>query len=187
MTFSANNTNNDSMLVTNNGLHRAMDAYYKEFGVAFTMGDVSGYTQDVISRLNKTASDGNFLDLVIVVDQLLTGFDAPICQVLYIDKQLKEHGLLQAIARTNRLYEGKDYGLIVDYRGLLPQLNDAMNVYSGDNGLDRFDKKDLEGLITDVLTSVAGLRQAYTNLENNFISIENKNDEEEYELSLIHI
>jgi len=77
VTFSANNTNNDSMLVTNNGLHRAMDAYYKEFGVAFTMGDVSGYTQDVISRLNKTASDGNFLDLVIVVDQLLTGFDAP--------------------------------------------------------------------------------------------------------------
>lgn len=61
VTFSANNTNNDSMLVTNNGLHRAMDAYYKEFGVAFTMGDVSGYTQDVISRLNKTASDGNFL------------------------------------------------------------------------------------------------------------------------------
>lgn len=66
VTFSANNTNNDSMLVTNNGLHRAMDAYYKEFGVAFTMGDVSGYTQDVISRLNKTASDGNFHGLVIV-------------------------------------------------------------------------------------------------------------------------
>ena len=97
---------------------------------------------------------------------------------------MKEHGLLQAIARTNRLYEGKDYGLIVDYRGLLPQLNDAMNVYSGDNGLDKFDKKDLEGLITDVLTSVAELRQAYTNLENNFISIENKNDEEEYEVYL---
>ena len=102
----------------------------------------------------------------------------------YIDKQLKEHGLLQAIARTNRLYEGKDYGLIVDYRGLLLQLNDAMNVYAGDNGLDNFDKKDLEGLITDVLTSVSGLRQAYTNLENNFNSIINKNDEEEYEVLL---
>lgn len=127
--------------------------------------------------------DGD-LDILIVCSKLLTGFDAPICQVLYIDKQLKEHGLLQAIARTNRLYEGKDYGLIVDYRGLLPQLNDAMNVYSGDNGLDKFDKKDLEGLITDVLTSVAELRQAYTNLENNFISIENKNDEEEYEVYL---
>lgn len=90
VTFSANNTNNDSMLVTNNGLHRAMDAYYKEFGVAFTMGDVSGYTQDVISRLNKTASDGNFLDLVIVVDQLLTGFDAPELNTLYVDRTLKQ-------------------------------------------------------------------------------------------------
>ena len=54
--------------------------------------------------------------------KLLTGFDAPICQVLYIDKELKEHGLLQAIARTNRLHEGKDYGLIVDYRGLIEKL-----------------------------------------------------------------
>lgn len=127
--------------------------------------------------------DGD-IDILIVCSKLLTGFDAPICQILYADKQLKEHGLLQAIARTNRLYEGKDYGLIVDYRGLLLQLNDAMNVYAGDNGLDNFDKKDLEGLITDVLTSVSGLRQAYTNLENNFNSIINKNDEEEYEVFL---
>ena len=147
------------------------------------MMEIYNDADDYEESIRNKFVDGD-LDILIVCSKLLTGFDAPICQVLYIDKQLKEHGLLQAIARTNRLYEGKDYGLIVDYRGLLPQLNDAMNVYSGDNGLDKFDKKDLEGLITDVLTSVAGLRQAYTNLENNFISIENKNDEEEYEVYL---
>ena len=77
VTFSQNSSNNDSMLVTNQGLYQAITAYNAEFGTKFGMDDVSGYTQDVISRLNKSASDSNFLDLVIVVDQLLTGFDAP--------------------------------------------------------------------------------------------------------------
>lgn len=151
--------------------------FWKEMMNTYT--DAEDYEESIRNKF----VDGE-IDILIVCSKLLTGFDAPICQVLYIDKQLKEHGLLQAIARTNRLYDGKDYGLIVDYRGLLPQLNDAMNVYSGDNGLEKFDKNDLEGLITDVLTSVAGLRQAYTNLENNFASITNKNDEEEYEVFL---
>ena len=127
--------------------------------------------------------DGD-IDILIVCSKLLTGFDAPLCQVLYIDKQLKEHGLLQAIARTNRLYDGKDYGLIVDYRGLLPQLNDAIDIYSGEGGLDAFEKKDLKGLITDVLKSTSELRQAYSNLENNFADILNKGDVEEYEVLL---
>ncbi len=62
---------------------------------------------------------GDDIDLLIVVDKLLTGFDAPRATVLYVDKPMKEHTLFQAIARVNRLYEGKDYGLIIDYRGLL--------------------------------------------------------------------
>lgn len=127
--------------------------------------------------------DGD-IDILIVCSKLLTGFDAPVCQVLYIDKQLKEHGLLQAIARTNRLSDGKDYGLIVDYRGLLPQLNEAMDIYSGEGGLEAFEKKDLTGLITDVLKTVSELRQAYSNLESNFVGLNNKEDEEEYEVLL---
>ena len=71
------------------------------------------------------------LDLVIVCSKWLTGFDEPLCQVLYLDKELKEHGLLQAIARTNRLCEGKSYGMIVDYRGLIKKLDEAMERYSG--------------------------------------------------------
>lgn len=140
-------------------------------------------SEDYADSVKNKFIDGD-IDILIVCSMLLTGFDAPICQVLYIDKELKEHSLLQAIARTNRLYDGKDYGLIVDYRGLLPELNEAMNIYSGNNGLDKFDQKDLEGLITDVISSVAKLRQTFTNLENIFEPIKNKNDEEEYEVFL---
>ena len=69
------------------------------------------------------------IDILIVVDKLLTGFDAPKASVLYLDKQIKEHNLLQAIARVNRLYDGKDYGYIVDYRGLLGELDKAIPMY----------------------------------------------------------
>ncbi|MDI5789140.1 hypothetical protein PO124_14075 [Bacillus licheniformis] len=81
--------------------------------------------------------------MLIVVDKLLTGFDAPRATVLYVDKPMKEHTLLQAIARVNRLYEGKDYGLIIDYRGLLDRLDEAMQMYSG-AGLENFDPEDLK-------------------------------------------
>lgn len=77
VTFSQNTSNNDFQLETNRGLHRAMQAYNKEFGTSFGMDNVAGYTEDVTSRLRRTTDDGNYLDIVIVVDQLLSGFDAP--------------------------------------------------------------------------------------------------------------
>ena len=123
------------------------------------------------------------IDIIIVCSKLLTGFDAPICQVLYIDKELKEHGLLQAIARTNRLCEGKDYGLIVDYRGLIEKLDTAMDMYSG-SGLENFDSSDLKGVVVDVMISVGRLRDAYSHLEDLFSSITNKKDTEEIEVFL---
>jgi len=118
VTFSLNSTNNDSMLATNEGLHRAMMAYNKEFGTSFGMEDVAGYTQDVTSRLNKTVTDKKYLDLVIVVDQLLTGFDAPELNTLYVDRTLQKAGLIQAYSRTNRIadMQEKPWGRIVNYR-----------------------------------------------------------------------
>lgn len=127
--------------------------------------------------------NGDDLDLLIVVDKLLTGFDAPRATIMYIDKPMKEHTLLQAIARVNRLYEGKDYGLIIDYRGLLDKLDEAMEMYSG-AGLENFDPKDLKGVLYDVISIVGSLRQYYTDLINLFIPVKNKNDAEEYELLL---
>lgn len=123
------------------------------------------------------------IDILIVCSKLLTGFDAPICQVLYIDKELKEHGLLQAIARTNRLHEGKDYGLIVDYRGLIEKLDTAMDMYSG-AGLENFDSGDLKGAVVDVMSSVGTLRDSYTRLIELFAAVRNKADAEEVEVFL---
>ncbi|MGO2117434.1 MAG: type I restriction endonuclease subunit R [Fusobacterium sp.] len=124
------------------------------------------------------------IDILIVCSKLLTGFDAPICQILYIDKQLKEHGLLQAIARANRIHEGKDYGLIVDYRGLLPNLNEAMETYSGDSGLENFEEADLKGTVVDILSFLGKLRESYSQLKSLFTNLNNKNDIEEIEASL---
>ena len=123
------------------------------------------------------------IDLLIVVDKLLTGFDAPRATVLYIDKEMKEHTLLQAIARVNRLYEGKDYGYIIDYRGLITKLDEAMNQYSG-SGLENFEGKDLKGAIHNVTVIIGALRQYYSELINLFSSIKNKDDMEEYEVYL---
>ena len=87
--------------------------------------------------------------LLIVVDKLLTGFDAPSATYLYIDKKMQDHGLFQAICRVNRLDgDDKDYGYIVDYRDLFNSLNKAITDYTGE-ALDGYDKADIEGLLTD--------------------------------------
>lgn len=127
--------------------------------------------------------NGDELDLLIVVDKLLTGFDAPRATVLYVDKPMKEHTPLQAIARVNRLHEGKDYGLIVDYRGLLEKLDEAMQMYSG-AGLENFDPEDLRGAIYDVISIVGSLRQHYSDLWQIFSSVKNKDDREAIEVWL---
>lgn len=126
---------------------------------------------------------GDDIDLLIVVDKLLTGFDAPRATILYVDKPMKEHTLLQAIARVNRLYEGKDYGFIVDYRGLLERLDEAMKIYSG-GGLENFDPEDLDGAIYDVISVIGLLRQYHSDLLQLFAPIKNKQDIEEYEVWL---
>jgi type I restriction enzyme R subunit len=128
----------------------------------------------------KNAFKTGDLDLLIVVDKLLTGFDAPSAIVLYIDKRLKEHNLLQAIARVNRLYPGKDYGFIVDYKGLLEPLNEAMDMYSG-AGLEAFDPKDIKGALIDIEKVILDVRNNYSNLKDFFSTIENNEDMENYE------
>jgi len=127
--------------------------------------------------------EGDEVELLIVVDKLLTGFDSPRASVLYVDKPLKEHSLLQAIARVNRIYEGKDFGLIVDYRGLLQPLDEALQMYSG-AGLEKYDGKDLEGALVDVVSISGKLREAYSHLVGIFKDVKNKKDREEYELML---
>jgi len=91
------------------------------------------------------------LKLMIVVDKLLTGFDAPPATCLYIDKQMRDHGLFQAICRVNRLDgDDKEYGYIIDYKDLFKSLEGAVHDYTS-GAFDGYDKEDVAGLLEDRL------------------------------------
>ncbi|PIQ47923.1 MAG: type I restriction endonuclease subunit R [Cytophagales bacterium CG12_big_fil_rev_8_21_14_0_65_40_12] len=94
---------------------------------------------------------GDEVELLIVVSKLLTGFDAPRNTVFYLAKPLMEHNLLQAIARVNRLCEGKDFGYIIDYVGVLGKLDEALTAYSAFEG---YEEDDLKSVVTNILEEV---------------------------------
>uniref|UniRef100_UPI000AFA68A7 type I restriction enzyme subunit R domain-containing protein n=1 Tax=Clostridium sp. NkU-1 TaxID=1095009 RepID=UPI000AFA68A7 len=150
ISFSADTTNGDKQLNTNENLHRAMNAYNELFDTKFGLESVKQYTEDIVRRLNKTADDGQFLDLVIVVDQLLTGFDAPELNTLYIDRTLKGGNLIQAYSRTNRIHNliDKPWGNIVNYRWPRQneyEMNMAFAVYSNrDSANEQLTLEDLK-------------------------------------------
>ena len=126
-------------------------------------------------------------DLLIVVDKLLTGFDAPRNTILYVAKPLKEHGLLQAIARVNRIFdeEGappKPFGYIVDYCGVLRNLGEAL---SANDALASFDEEDLARALTAVADEARRLPSLHAALLELFSSVANRFDEEAYAKGLI--
>ncbi|MCE3046543.1 type I restriction endonuclease subunit R [Helicobacter kayseriensis] len=123
--------------------------------------------------------NGDEIELLIVVDKLLTGFDAPNVACLYIDKPLKEHNLLQAIARANRLFEGKDYGLIVDYRGLLEDLSEALNSYEV---LAGYEEGDIAQAVISLQKQSLEVKEKYQALREFFSGL--GDDIEEYEVFL---
>ena len=93
------------------------------------------------------------MKLLIVVDKLLVGFDAPPCTYLYIDKKMQDHGLFQAICRVNRLDgEDKDFGYIVDYKDLFQKLEGAYSVYASELDCENFAKEEIDILLKDRLT-----------------------------------
>lgn len=117
-------------------------------------------------------------EIIIVVDKLLTGFDAPNNYVLYLTRSLREHTLLQAIARVNRLAPGKEHGVIIDYYGNLENLDTALETYSGEND---YDEADLQGSVTNIKEEIAKLPQAHSEVWEIFKSLANKYDEPAYE------
>ncbi len=124
-------------------------------------------------------------EILIVVDKLLTGFDAPRNTVLYLTRRLREHSLLQAIARVNRLYEdetgakAKEFGFILDYVGVLGELDKALTTYSAMEG---FDEADLRGTLMHINEEIKQLPQRHADLLDIFKAV--KQDEETYELLL---
>ena len=121
-------------------------------------------------------------EILIVVSKLLTGFDAPRNAVLYVCKSLREHNLLQAIARVNRLYEEdgveKQFGFIIDYEGLLGELDKALTTYTAFQG---FDASDLAGTVHDVREQIRKLPQLHDQLWELFRPVKNKRDMEQFE------
>jgi len=114
--------------------------------------------EDAIKRIDEfeTLVKKKFVDepgqmkLLIVVDKLLTGFDAPPATYLYIDKKMENHGLFQAICRVNRLDDDKQYGYVIDYKDLFESLEGAVHDYTS-GALDGYDKADVAGLLEDRL------------------------------------
>jgi type I restriction enzyme R subunit len=137
-------------------------------------GSEKEYNKSVIAKFK----DAEEPEIVIVVDKLLTGFDAPRNTVLYLARSLKEHTLLQAIARVNRLFEGKEFGFIIDYYGVLQELGDALDLYTS---LPDFDKEDLRDCMAGIMEQVRTLPQKHSELCDVFKTVRGKRDEEAYE------
>jgi type I restriction enzyme, R subunit len=140
-------------------------------------GDEGTYTTRVIESFKKREEP----EILIVVSKLLTGFDAPRNTVLYLARMLKEHSLLQAIARVNRVADGKDFGYIVDYCSVLGELSEALSSYSA---LEGFDEADLAGTVYSIQSEIEKLGQVYSELWDVFRGVKNTGDEEALEQHL---
>lgn len=137
-------------------------------------GSPKRYEKNIISRFKHQPNP----ELVIVVDKLLTGFDEPKNIVLYLTRKLQGHSLLQAIARVNRVFTDKDYGYIIDYYGVIEQLDDALQLYSS---FEDFDLDDLGSTLTNIFDEVKKLPQLHSELWDIFKTIANKRDAEAYQ------
>ena len=137
-------------------------------------GDAYEYERQTIEHFGMEGDP----DLLIVVDKLLTGFDEPRNAVLYIDKPLKGHNLIQAIARMNRLHAEKAFGLLIDYRGILAELDTAIKKYQNleEHTQGGYDIDDIDGLYRNVDTEYKQLPQLHKALWSFFEGVENTRD-----------
>ena len=144
------------------------------------------YEKEMISRFDSLEEP----HILIVVNKLLTGFDVPRNTVLYIDKHLKEHTLLQATARVNRIFPHKEFGYVIDYHGNLKRFLDAVSHYdklaekTQDTEWDLFDREELLSSFTRIEEETRKLPQYYADLVGLFSSVKNKQDLSAYENSL---
>lgn len=140
-------------------------------------GNSKTYEKNIINRF-KNQKDP---EIIIVVDKLLTGFDEPKNTVLYLTRNLQGHKLLQAIARVNRIYPDKEFGYIIDYYGVIENLDSALELYSS---FEEFDAADLEGTLVNINEEIKKLPQKHSELWDIFKTVSNKRDAEAYQLLL---
>lgn len=140
-------------------------------------GSEKKYNQQLVNAFKRAESP----ELIIVVDKLITGFDAPCNTVLYLARKLKSHTLLQAIARVNRLFEGKEYGLVLDYSGVIEDLDEAIDFYTK---LADYDREDLAETVAFIEDRAAQLPQLHSDLWELFAAVKGALDTEVYETHL---
>ena len=136
--------------------------------------DDKAYTKHIIAEFAKDEGP----DIMIVVDKLLTGFDEPKNTVLYIDKPLREHNLIQAIARVNRLHSNKQFGYLIDYRGILKELDTTISKYQdlAERTQGGYDIDDIKGLYSPMDTEYKKLPGLYDDVCAIFSEVKNKQD-----------
>lgn len=140
-------------------------------------GSPKKYQDNIISRFKKQEQP----EILIVVDKLLTGFDEPKVVVMYIDRKLNGHTLLQAVARVNRVCDDKEFGYIIDYYGVLKELDNALELYSD---YDEEERQEFQNVMPSVSTEIEKLPQKYSDLWDLFKEVVNKRDLEAYAQSL---
>lgn len=161
---------------------RKIEDYYKEHVKPLFGDNVDLYDDTMTARFKSEDGDVN---LLIVKDKLLTGFDAPIAGVMYIDRSIQQHSLLQAVARVNRVYKWKDFGLIVDYFGVFTKLNEAIDMYNdAEAGFMNFDRADIEDAIFGPVDEKNKLNKAHEDLLEIFASIPKNSLSNEWQLCL---
>ncbi len=153
----------------------AVKAYWKK--MMDEHGTPKKYQDNLIARFKNQEHP----EIMIVVDKLLTGFDEPKVVVMYLDRKLNGHTLLQAVARVNRVCDDKEYGYIIDYYGVLKELDDALELYSN---YDEEEQEAFRETLEPVDTEIAKLPQRYSDLWELFKTIPNKRDLEAYAQSL---
>jgi type I restriction enzyme R subunit len=154
-------------------LKTIIEDYNKHYGVNYNINEFDPYYQDVQQRIkdqkysNRDYPHKNKIDITIVVDMLLTGFDSQYLNTLYVDKNLKYHGLIQAFSRTNRiLNDTKPYGNILDFRRQQDAVDEAVCLFSGEEVAER--AKEI-WLVESAPTVVAKLKNAVSDL-NKFMN-----------------
>ncbi len=152
--------------------------FFNEKDEKKALNQIKEFEEKVKERFIK---EPNRMKLLIVVDKLLTGFDAPSLTYLYIDKKMQDHGLFQAVCRVNRLdSEDKDFGCIIDYKDLFDSLQEAHSDYTN-KAFENYEREDIQGLISDKAQKIKKrLEETRDQLKSLCEGVKEPKDEEDY-------
>ena len=176
-TYTANSNQDDEQTGMNQGfiseavdadkLQFIMDDYNQMFGTAYSTENFRAYADDINMRMKKKKPEMQPLDLLLVVNMFLTGFDAKKLNTLYIDKNLEYHGLLQAFSRTNRvLNEKKRFGKIICFRNLKSNVDTSIKLFSNDNPIEDIVRPPFEQIKKEFNELLLDLKEKYPEVDS---------------------